>query len=60
MPCMLRLTKDGVAIHGSIVRKGWATHGCIGVPLDFARQLFAVTRKGDPVIILAAGKPEPR
>ena len=57
MPYMLRLTKDGVAIHGSNVRKGWATHGCIGVPLDFARLLFAVARKGDPVFILAAEEP---
>ncbi|HKU65553.1 MAG TPA: L,D-transpeptidase family protein [Rhizomicrobium sp.] len=54
MPYMLRLTKDGVAIHGSNVREGWATHGCIGVPLDFARLLFGVAKKGDPVIILSA------
>jgi hypothetical protein len=60
MPYMLRLTKDGVAIHGSNVRKGWATHGCIGVPLDFARLLFAVARKGDPVVILADDRQEPR
>ena len=52
MPYMLRLTKDGVAIHGSNVREGWATHGCIGVPLDFARKLFSVARKGDLVVIL--------
>jgi len=58
MPFMLRLTKDGVAIHGSNVRQGWATHGCIGVPLDFARLLFAVASKGDPVVILA-GHTEP-
>jgi hypothetical protein len=54
MPYMLRLTRDGVAIHGSTVREGWATHGCIGVPLDFARLLFAATSKGDPVFILPA------
>jgi L,D-transpeptidase catalytic domain len=54
MPYMLRLTKDGVAIHGSSVREGWATHGCIGVPPDFARLLFAATSKGDPVFILPA------
>ncbi|HJT43743.1 MAG TPA: L,D-transpeptidase family protein [Rhizomicrobium sp.] len=54
MPYMLRLTSDGVAIHGSNVRRGWATHGCVGVPLDFARLLFAVAKKGDAVIILAA------
>ena len=54
MPYMLRLTDDGVAIHGSNVRQGWATHGCIGVPLDFARLLFAETNKGDAVVILPA------
>ena len=54
MPFMLRLTDDGVAIHGSNVRQGWATHGCIGVPPDFARLLFAAARKGDLVVILPA------
>lgn len=54
MPYMLRLTNDGVAIHGSNVRQGWATHGCIGVPLEFARLLFGVARKGDRVVILPA------
>ncbi len=54
MPYMLRLTEDGVAIHGSNVRQGWATHGCIGVPLAFARRLFGVAHKGDLVVILPA------
>ena len=48
------LTNDGVAIHGSSVREGWATHGCIGVPLDFARLLFAAATKGTEVVILPA------
>jgi hypothetical protein len=52
MPFMLRLTADGVAIHGSDVRRGAATHGCIGVPTAFARQLFAEVRLGDPVVIV--------
>jgi hypothetical protein len=52
MPYMLRLTDDGVAIHAGIVRPGYATHGCIGVPAGFARQLFAVARPGDTVAIL--------
>jgi lipoprotein-anchoring transpeptidase ErfK/SrfK len=59
MPYMLRLTKDGVAIHGSNVREGWATHGCIGVPLDFARLLFGAAKKGDPVIILSTSAKKP-
>ncbi len=54
MPYMLRLTNDGVAIHGNNVREGWASHGCIGVPLEFARLLFAVASKGDLVAILPA------
>ena len=54
MPYMLRLTGDGVAIHASSVRRGSATHGCIGVPIDFARLLFAVMQRGDPVAILPA------
>lgn len=52
MPYMLRLTADGVAIHGSEVRPGAATHGCIGVPTEFARRLFAEVKLGDPVMIL--------
>ncbi len=53
MPYMLRLTQDGVAIHGSNVREGWATHGCIGVPEAFAARLFAEMRLGDPVFIVS-------
>jgi len=58
MPFMLRLTQDGIAIHGSDVRKGWATHGCVGVPVRFARMLFAATKKGDLVLILPAHREE--
>ena len=52
MPYMLRLTPDGVAIHASSVRASAATHGCIGVPLAFARLLFAQARRGDRVAIV--------
>lgn len=51
MPYMLRLTNDGISIHGSKVEKGYATNGCIGVPEDFARNLFKLARLGDKVII---------
>jgi lipoprotein-anchoring transpeptidase ErfK/SrfK len=51
MPYTLRLTSDGVAIHGSDVQWGNATHGCIGVPKPFAKKLFGVTRPGDLVVI---------
>lgn len=52
MPYTLRLTGDGIAIHASKVREGRATHGCIGVPEDFAKRLFDTARRGDPVFIV--------
>lgn len=52
MPYMLRLTADGVAVHASDVRASAATHGCIGVPSQFARLLFAQVRRGDIVAII--------
>lgn len=51
MPYMLRLTNDGISIHGSDVQEGAATHGCIGVPTAFAKKLFGVAKLGDRVII---------
>lgn len=51
MPYMLRLTNDGVAIHGSDVMLGRATRGCIGVPTEFAALLFRQAKLGDRVII---------
>jgi lipoprotein-anchoring transpeptidase ErfK/SrfK len=52
MPWTLRLTHDGVAIHGgSRVEPGWASHGCIGTPDAFVSKLFAIASKGDRVII---------
>ncbi|MEE4315680.1 MAG: L,D-transpeptidase family protein [Erythrobacter sp.] len=51
MPFTLRLTWDGIAIHGSPVLNGYASHGCIGVPDEFAAKLFAAARRGDKVII---------
>jgi hypothetical protein len=52
MPYTLRLTDDGVSIHGSAVRWGAATHGCIGVPLAFAQRLFDATKVGDQVVVV--------
>lgn len=55
MPYTMRLTNDGVALHGSDVRAGSATHGCIGLPIEFARKLFADARRGDTVLIVNPG-----
>ncbi|HEX8444113.1 MAG TPA: L,D-transpeptidase family protein [Allosphingosinicella sp.] len=51
MPFMLRLTNDGIAIHGSEVEDGYATHGCIGVPDEFAQLLFKEAKIGSKVLI---------
>ena len=56
MPYTLRLTADGVSIHASNVRWGYATHGCIGVPTAFAAKLFDSVSVGDDVLIVGNGK----
>lgn len=52
MPWTLRLTWDGIAIHGgSTVELGYASHGCIGVPDEFVSRLYDIAEVGDVVII---------
>lgn len=51
MPYMMRLTNDGIAIHGSMVEEGFASRGCIGVPDDFAELLFNEVELGTRVLI---------
>tara|TARA_B100000678_G_scaffold286023_1_gene290083 strand:+ start:470 stop:1039 length:570 start_codon:yes stop_codon:yes gene_type:complete len=51
MPYTMRLTWGGVAIHGSDVDPKYGTHGCIGVPTEFARLLFKQARLGDVVLV---------
>lgn len=52
MPFTLRLTNDGIAIHGSDVQAGVGTHGCIGIPLGFASKLFATAQVGTEVFVV--------
>lgn len=52
MPYMLRLTNDGVSIHGSALMDGkYATHGCVGIPTAFAKLIFGQVKLGDRVIV---------
>ena len=51
MPYTLRLTDDGISIHGATVEDDVATHGCVGVPLEFAEMLFRAAQRGDRVLI---------
>ena len=57
MPYTLRLTADGVSIHASNVRWGYATHGCIGIPEAFAAKLFAAASIGDEILIVEGKEP---
>lgn len=52
MPYSMFITTDGVALHGSPMSKFRATHGCIGLPLEFARRIFEAMEKGDTVRIV--------
>lgn len=56
MPYMMRMTNDGISIHGSdSVAPGFATHGCVAVPTAFAAKLFGAAKLGD-VVIVTSGK----
>jgi lipoprotein-anchoring transpeptidase ErfK/SrfK len=58
MPYMLRLTMDGIAIHGAQVADDLATHGCVGVPDEFAAMLFEQAKIGGRVLIRNGTPPE--
>ena len=51
MPYMQRLTWDGIAMHAGNLPGYPASHGCIRLPMAFARLLYGVTRLGLTVII---------
>jgi lipoprotein-anchoring transpeptidase ErfK/SrfK len=51
MPWMQRLTMWGHALHAGNVRPTPASHGCVRLPPEFARQLFSLTKRGDYVLI---------
>lgn len=56
MPFMQRLTWDGVALHAGNLPGYPASHGCVRLPYEFARQLFAVTTFGMTVVVAASAK----
>jgi hypothetical protein len=52
MPYMQRLTWDGVALHAGQIPGRPASHGCVRLPLAFAKVLFDVTRVGAAVHVV--------
>jgi hypothetical protein len=51
MPYMQRLTSKGIAIHAGDLPGYPASHGCIRLPNEFAKQLYGATKIGTPVMI---------
>lgn len=51
MPYMQRLTWDGIALHAGRNPGYAASHGCIRLPVAFARRLFEITAVGSTVTI---------
>ena len=49
MPFMERLTWDGVALHAGGVPGYRESHGCVHLPIDFAKALYGVTDIGATV-----------
>jgi hypothetical protein len=56
MPYTERLTWDGVALHAGGLPGYPSSHGCVHLPSEFARQLFAVSPMGMTVVIANAQK----
>ena len=52
MPYMQRLTWGGVALHAGHVTGSPASHGCIRLPWDFARKLYAVTNPASTAVLI--------
>ena len=51
MPYMERLTWSGVALHAGKLPGYPASHGCVRLPYEFAKLLYAETHKGMTVVV---------
>ena len=51
MPYMERLTWGGIALHAGVLPGYAHSHGCVRLPLQFAKKLYTITAKGCTVII---------
>jgi lipoprotein-anchoring transpeptidase ErfK/SrfK len=55
MPFTQRLTNGGISLHATTVERFYASHGCVGMPNEFARRVFETTKVGD-IVIITRGK----
>jgi hypothetical protein len=51
MPWMQRIDQYGIALHGGYNPGYPASHGCIRLPVEFAKKLYSVTGIGTPVYV---------
>lgn len=51
MPYQQRLTWDGVALHAGGLPGYPESHGCVHLPMNFAKKLFATTEMGGTVVV---------
>jgi hypothetical protein len=56
MPYMQRLTWTGIALHAGNLPGYPASHGCVRLPLGFAKLLYGVTKLGLTVIVTAGAE----
>ena len=54
MPFMQRLTWDGIALHAGRNPGFPDSHGCVRLPMEFAKRLFAITDLGTTVVVTDA------
>ncbi|HEV7659491.1 MAG TPA: L,D-transpeptidase family protein [Allosphingosinicella sp.] len=58
MPFMQRLTMGGIALHAGVIPGYAASHGCVRLPYEMARNLFGATQVRT-VVHIVAGSPTP-
>ena len=51
MPFMQNIDDKGIALHGGNTPGYPASHGCIRLPMAFAKQLYTLTKPGNKVVI---------
>jgi hypothetical protein len=59
MPYTQRLTWQGVALHAGGLPGYPSSHGCVHLPIEFAKQLFGIESLGGTVIISDGGHDDP-
>lgn len=56
MPYMQRLTWGGIALHAGHLPGYPASHGCVRLPLDFAKLLYGISALGMTVVVTDAAE----